>query len=144
MGDQLPGQLVYVFVVSIIDAAALSWLLLYLYRRRVRRLMRAIARPGDVPPLLAGESAVPPPTPAPTINFALFEAGKRGRTSDDRERLTLGRLGLAYCVGAALHAAVITVLIWAPESPGFPSWAGSRSGGSTSGPSCRHSERCSC
>ena len=120
MGDQLPGQLVYIFVVSIIDAALLSWLTLYLYRRRVRRLMRAIARPGDVPPLLTSDSQPRPVTPAPAINFALFEAVKGSKTPDVGDRLALGRLGIAYCVGAALHAAVITVLIWTPESPTLP------------------------
>jgi hypothetical protein len=120
MGDLLPGQLVYVFVVSIVDAALLSWLTLYLYRRRVRRLMRAIARPGDVPPLLTSDSQPPPATPAPAITFALFEAVKGSKTTDVGDRLALGRLGVAYCVGAALHAAVITALIWVPESPGLP------------------------
>ena len=134
MGDQLPGQLVYIFVVSIIDAALLSWLTLYFYRRRVRRLMRAIARPGDVPPLLTSDSQPPPAAPAPAINFALFEAVKGSQTSDVGDRIALGRLGMAYCVGAALHAAVITVLI-GPRSrpPCFPPRDGSRNGGFTHG-----------
>src|SRR5262245_64479583 len=38
--DILPGQLAYVFGVSILDAASLSWLALLWYRRSVRRLMR--------------------------------------------------------------------------------------------------------
>ena len=82
--------------------------------------MRAIARPGDVPPLLTSDSQPPPAAPAPAINFALFEAVKGSQTSEVGDRIALGRLGMAYCVGAALHAAVITVLIWAPESPTLP------------------------
>ena len=120
MGDQLPGQLLYIFVVSIIDAAALSWLTLYLYRRHVRRLMRAAARTGDIPPLLASDSQPPPATPAPAINFALFETVKGVKTPGARDRFARTRLGIAYCVGAALHAAVITALIWAPASPALP------------------------
>jgi hypothetical protein len=120
MGDQLPGQLVYVFVVSIIDAAALSWLTLYLYRRYVRRLMRVVARPGDIPPVLASDNQPPPATPAPPIHFAVFEATKGGKITAGPDRLATGRLGVAYCVGAALHAAVITALIWVPESPTLP------------------------
>ena len=77
MGDQLPGQLVYIFVVSIIDAALLSWLTLYLYRRRVRRLMRAIARPGDVPPLLTSDSQPRPGRASTGDQLRLVRSGER-------------------------------------------------------------------
>ena len=44
MTQLLPGQLLYIFGASILDAALLSWLALLWYRRSVNRLMRE-ARP---------------------------------------------------------------------------------------------------
>src|SRR5688500_16088097 len=40
MTELLPGQLLYIFGASILDAALLSWLALLWYRRSVSRLMR--------------------------------------------------------------------------------------------------------
>ena len=40
MTQLLPGQLLYIFGASILDAALLSWLALLWYRRSVNRLMR--------------------------------------------------------------------------------------------------------
>ena len=40
MGALLRGQLAYVFLTAILDAALISWIALRWYRRSVRRLMR--------------------------------------------------------------------------------------------------------
>ena len=42
MTQLLPGQLLYIFGASILDAALLSWLALLWYRRSVNRLMREV------------------------------------------------------------------------------------------------------
>jgi hypothetical protein len=42
----VPGQLAHVFLISILDAALLSWLALLWYRRSVRRLMGGRGSPG--------------------------------------------------------------------------------------------------
>ena len=44
MSQLLPGQLLYIFGASILDAALLSWLALLWYRRSVNRLMREARR----------------------------------------------------------------------------------------------------
>ena len=51
MTQLLPGQLLYIFGASILDAALLSWLALLWYRRSVNRLMR------EAPPDTAAGSA---------------------------------------------------------------------------------------
>ena len=51
MTQLLPGQLLYIFGASILDAALLSWLALLWYRRSVNRLMR------EAPPDTAAASA---------------------------------------------------------------------------------------
>ena len=50
MGDTLNGELAHVFIISILDAAILSWIALWWYRRSVVRFMTAPASavaPGD-------------------------------------------------------------------------------------------------
>ena len=67
MTQLLPGQLLYIFGASILDAALLSWLALLWYRRSVNRLMRE-ARPDTAarrlpnsrtPRFLSGSAASP-------------------------------------------------------------------------------------
>ena len=51
MSDTLNGELAHGFIVSILDAAILSWIALWWYRRSVRRFMTAPARaaaPDDI------------------------------------------------------------------------------------------------
>jgi hypothetical protein len=119
MSETLPGQLLWVFLVSIIDAALLSWLTLLLYRRSVRRLMRG--RPaGSAPasPLSEPDGGLSAAGEAPTLQFDL------GEQAGDRELPSLAldrphgssRLAIAYSVGAALYAAVITLLKFAPST----------------------------
>lgn len=123
MDEALPGRLIHIFFISIIDAALLSWIALRLYRRSVRRLM--LARPAAGP--AAGSSgddvheAAPDASAADAIRFALLDpaAGASAAAVPDRPPLP-GRLGLAYCTGALAYSAVVTWLTLAPASPPLP------------------------
>lgn len=114
MNDLLPGQLIYAFSVSILDAGLLSWLALAWYRRSVRRIMREGAQgsPGTAVasdgPAVAAEAS----TPASLV-FALFEPARVATPKVmvmPEQRRAFRRLAAAYCVGAALHSAVMTSL----------------------------------
>jgi hypothetical protein len=108
------GKLSYVILVGIVDAAILSWLALYWFRRAVRRLMRqrtsnaSAAGPGSSEAGLAPSPRDAAPS-APT--FAIFEAGgEAGRADGGAAPLTSRRrrLLIVYGVAAGLHALVIT------------------------------------
>jgi len=123
--DILPGQLAYIFGVSILDAALLSWLALLWYRRSVRRLMR---ERDAGPTALRVEPSRRPVRPAATAaavpsGFSLTEEQPAAATREPFGRPGLGRVVLAYCLGAAAFAAVITTLKFAPESPPLPAVA---------------------
>ena len=118
MTDILPGQLVYIFGVSILDAALLSWLVLLWYRRSVQHLMRE----GD-----AGTTA-PHVEPSRRPVLPATAAADAGGVSLAEERTAqpprtplvspgMGRVVLAYSLGAAAFAAVITTLKFSPASP---------------------------
>jgi hypothetical protein len=120
--DILPGQLVYIVGVSILDAALLSWLALLWYRRSVRRLMR---EGGAAPSAPHAESSPRPVLPASTaaagpggLSLTEEQAGTTTRTPLGRPGLR--RVILAYSLGAAAYAAVITTLKYWPESPPLP------------------------
>lgn len=120
MDETLPGRLIHIFLISILDAALLSWITLRLYRRSVRRLMFASPATGAADRAIAVREAAPGEAPPEAIRLRLApvtEAGTRG--VPDRPRLR-GRLGRAYCAGAFAYAAVLTVLTLAPESPTPP------------------------
>ena len=122
MSETLPGQLAYIFIVSIIDAAILSWVALRWYRRRVRHLMAGGARPAQ-PPMTPGAQS----PPRESIEFARFDpvsASERATTTVARPH-GIRRLALAYCIGAAAYAAVIAALTLAPEAGTLPpaAWA---------------------
>jgi hypothetical protein len=116
MSDQLPGQLAYVFLIAILDATLLSVLALRWYGRSVRRLMREADAPQAVRapegPARESDRTVPPPGVPAALAFAVYHAAS-GRVPDARvaamERVGLGRVVLAYAVGAALYSAVVTV-----------------------------------
>jgi hypothetical protein len=111
MQSVLPGQLAYVVLVSILDAALLSWLGLLAFRRRVRTLMRASG--GD-----ASGGAIREPRRAPRQadgvpprpEFALFDAadvpGARLRPAVAVQR----RIVVTYVLAAAMHSAIMTAL----------------------------------
>lgn len=128
MTDLLPGQLAYVFGVSILDAALLSWLALLWYRRSVRRLMRE-----------RGPDAVTPsPEPRPPASTVPHpsshdRAGDFPLTEESPEltnvapavipRVVQRRVMVAYAAGAAAYAAVITTLKFTAESAPLPAVA---------------------
>lgn len=123
MSSILPGQLIYIFAVSILDAALLSWLALLWYRRSVRRLMsEGVPASGSRPAVLAQPAAATTnAAPDGTDGFSLTEepavaTGEMPLVTGG----TLRRVILAYCVGAAAYAAVITALKFTAESSPLP------------------------
>jgi hypothetical protein len=121
MTQLLPGQLLYVFGVSILDAALLSWLALLWYRRSVNRLMREtsvaersstadsqrprISSPPVAPPIGPVELTLSEESPqAPGLRGAFQPRGMR-------------RVIAAYSIGAAAFAAVVTALKFWTASP---------------------------
>ena len=126
MTDTLPGILAYAFGVAIFDAALLSWVALLWYRRSVRRLMREGATKSASSPAVA---AYPP---AQADSAAPGELEEFSVIEEEREAPTIspalsvdgrGRAILAYSVGAAVFAALVTALRFAPESPPLPAVA---------------------
>jgi len=133
MGALLNGKLAYVFLVSILDAALISWIALGWYRRSVLRLMRergapsrAIAAvenaPGQASPSM-------PPAPLEPLTVALFDLEDRPKGRRPRPPgVGLRRLSIAYCIGAALYSAVITYFFflgfdtWPPASAWLAQW----------------------
>ena len=123
MDDLLSGRLTHLFLVSILDAALLSWIALRLYRRSVRRLTLAGgagARPMDASEGKAGTGA------ANAIELAVIDPAATPAAPRSYRPPHLGRLGLAYCAGAAAYATVMTWLTLAPASPPLPvaAWVG--------------------
>jgi hypothetical protein len=116
--DLLPGRLTHIFLVSILDAAILSWIALRLYRRRVRGMTLAQATAGTGAQLPDAREDASAPS---AIAFAPIDAaaGPPDVPVPYRPPL-LGRLGLAYCAGAAAYAAVMTWLTLGPASASLP------------------------
>src|SRR5262245_59946389 len=122
--DILPGQLVYIFGVSILDAALLAWLALHWYRRSVRRLMRQRATPrvGAAVDIVQRDMASEALAASPD-GFVLAEELPSSRAHPLSRQTGVGRLVVAYRLGAASYAAVITTLKYAGESPPLPAVA---------------------
>ncbi len=121
MTQLLPGQLLYIFGASILDAALLSWLALLWYRRSVNRLMR------EAPPDAVAGSAEQHDSPVPSQSAVsptepgeLILAEERPETLPHTAAIPrpgMVRLIVAYSVGAAAFAAVITCLKFWTASP---------------------------
>jgi hypothetical protein len=135
--DLLPGQLTYVFAVSILDAAFLSWLALLWYRRSVRRLMREGA-PGSAalpaaPPVATSQSLVEDARTHSAVgveapSLELDELSREDWHPDSTNagsgrRAWQRRVVLAYVAGAAAYAAVVTTLKFSAASPTLPAVA---------------------
>src|SRR5687767_4269482 len=127
MTQLLPGQLLYIFGASILDAALLSWLALLWYRRSVNRLMRE-ATPEAVAGSVARDdssvlsrSAVPPIEPGA---LKLAEERPDGPAQQAGVvRPGMARVIVAYTVGAAAFAATVTSFKYWNESPPLPAVA---------------------
>jgi hypothetical protein len=109
----LSGQLSYILIVGILDAAILSWLALFWFRRAVRRLMRRPAgepSPAATGPAESGLAPAPDGGPPAAPAFAIFDAGAAGRRDQGPRSAApqRRRLLVVYGVAAGLHAAVIT------------------------------------
>jgi len=123
MSSLLSGKLVYVFLVSILDAAILSLAALWWFRRTVRALMRKRggreANRQETSEASVGDSSAPE-QPC----FALFEpsrsASQPGRSQLAAEKRLRRPLVLAYALGAVAYSIVITGLKIVTESQGRP------------------------
>src|SRR5262249_29516173 len=119
LGDALNGELGYVFAVSILDAAILSWIALRLYRRSVSRIMR---RPAGLPnPPEPGESpsftATAPASAGNSLRIVPFESSKVRRPATSPPPANRRRLALAYGIGAFLYSVVVTAATTASMWP---------------------------
>jgi hypothetical protein len=115
MDDLLPGELAYIFLISILDAALLSWLTLRWYDRAMKKLMRARVMPDSAVPATTSDD-VPPHAPVIALSplrFALFGPDGARPASGVLTR----RVVLAYVTGAALYSAVITALMLSNQTP---------------------------
>lgn len=126
MTDLLPGQLVHIFGISILDAALLSWLALLWYRRSVRALMREAAPGMAGSPAAWFDNSVAPSRAgiAEPGEFTLAEVTPA--TTARRPHLPrsgMERVVVAYALGAAAFAAVVTTLKFAAESSPLPAVA---------------------
>jgi hypothetical protein len=113
MGGLLTGQLAYVFLAAILDAAVISWIALRWYRRSVRRLMwqrgslsssSAAVEPTPGPPSASTRAASPEPLTVAVFDGPDAAPGTRTQHAGTNRR----RLSIAYVIGAALHSAIIT------------------------------------
>lgn len=125
--ELLPGQLTQVFLISILDAALLSWLALVWYRRSVRHLMGQRGSPSY--PAVAPEPAPPRASvagAAQPLAFALFEPAPGWPPREALLPHGKRRLAAAYCVGALVFGATITALKLSSMSPTPPlvAWLG--------------------
>ena len=126
--DLLPGQLAYVFGVSILDAAFLSWVALLWYRRSVRRLMREGGPDAVTPPAEPRQPAVPTAHTSPDDQLEEFSLTEEPPESTNVRSSVIPRAGqrrviLAYAAGAAAYAAVITTLKFTAEPSPLPAVA---------------------
>src|ERR1044071_9335116 len=122
--DILPGQLAYVFGVSILDAAFLSWVALLWYRRSVRKLMRERGPGAGTPsaePRQPDVLSTHTPSDQQPGEFSLIEEPP-AQTAASRVDGRAGerRVMLAYAAGAAAYAAVITTLKFTAETSPLP------------------------
>jgi hypothetical protein len=121
MIDLLPGEIAYVFIIAVLDAALLSWLALRWYRRSVFTLMQRRDRvPIDLHSQDVSEatSSAPDSAAVPAqLTFVMNDgpasvgvAGtKRGRMLSAHR----GRVVIAYGAGAALYSLVVTTAMMA-------------------------------
>ncbi len=114
MTSTLSGELVYIFLIALVDAAILSWVVLRWYRRAVERRMGNRRRTKAATPQPDQRNATAPQDEFGAGNHSLrvavfrtdaaARASSSGRQWPDRWK----RVALAYCVGAALFSAAIT------------------------------------
>lgn len=125
----LQGQLIQYFLIAVLDAAFLSWLLIVWYRRRMRALMSASSVGRDFSPAAespAAERAVGrdfgPAAESPAAEHAVGrDFSPAGETpAVAREHNVRRRIVVAYATGAALYSAIITGARFGPEAATFP------------------------
>ena len=128
MDDLLAGKLAYVFYASIVDATILSLIALVWFRRSMRGLMQSgsgVAAAGADMPDRAAFDGPPAASVVPArLSFALYGPGKAPvtATSSDTHRPARRRLVIAYTLGAAAYAIVLTSLRLGTQHLPFVAW----------------------
>ena len=125
MGDVLSGQAVYVFWMSVIDAAILSWIAVRWYGRSMRALMNApAARDAGPPPPDPTSPATGPPAIHSPLLVALFASERAQETPASRSARLPGRRRLvtAYSAGAAAFAVIVAWVELTGESVSLMGW----------------------
>lgn len=114
VSSTLSGELFYIFLIAIIDAAILSWVALRWYQRTVAQVMGLRRRPG--PASYQSDALASPERHAKSaaadvpLRVAVFSTERLSNSTPGRREWPAGwrRLALAYCVGAALFSSVVT------------------------------------
>ena len=150
MGGLLTGQLAYVFLVAILDAAVISWIALRWYRRSVLRLMRervapAVATAAVEPVPDTSQRSAPAVSPTP-LTVALFDAQGRPRSDQTSPTREHGPAKAVDCLRHRRRAALSRNHVFffsSASTPGHQLPRGSRNGGCLPGRSCRRWRSCS-
>lgn len=127
MTQLLPGQLLYIFAASILDAALLSWLALLWYRQSVNRLMREAPPDAVAGSVARHDSSVPARSAASSIEAGDLKLSEERPDASPHHAAVLRpgmvRVIVAYSVGAAAFAAAITAFKYWTVSPPLPAVA---------------------
>src|SRR5262245_48694570 len=104
MDDTLNGEIAYVVLVSLVDAALLPWIAVSWYRSTVSRLMRAPAGA----PARSSDNATDIRTTTSArrepLRIGLFEAEARPRRAGSALPRHWSRLAVAYAAGISVYA----------------------------------------
>jgi hypothetical protein len=113
----LNGEILSAVLVSILDAAILSWIVLRWYRRSVLRLMRA---PADAAPLEQPATSRAPASASTTPILITAAIAPRAGAAPLLLPQPPRRLGLAYLAGALAYSTVMTLaqIDFARDVPG--------------------------
>ena len=117
MTDTLTGELINLLIVAVIDAALLSWIALWWYRRSVIAITSTRATPAA-----SSASSLSPLPPAPAVTAGAFPLEVKrpvnaATTEVDPDDVSASRrrIAVAYTLGALAFAATVTVAKFVEE-----------------------------
>ena len=117
MTDTLTGELINLLIVAVIDAALLSWIALWWYRRSVIAITSTRATPAA-----SSASSLSPLPPAPAVTAGAFPLEVKrpvnAATTEvypDDVSASRRRIAVAYTLGALAFAATVTIAKFVEE-----------------------------
>lgn len=117
MTDTLTGELINLLIVAVIDAALLSWIALWWYRRSVIAITSTRATPAA-----SSASSLSPLPPAPAVTAGAFPLEVKrpvnaATTEVDPDDVSASRrrIAVAYTLGALAFAATVTIAKFVEE-----------------------------